>query len=71
MNSLYQINLNGIGYSYVRAYAWADCEDAARDLFLRRNPQKSESIIGIIRLFSADTEPFSTLADGDGWEMGA
>lgn len=64
--TLYEIVTFSVGESYVRAYAWAESEEQARQLFAARNPM--HSIRQVRRLLDLESLPYCTAACDDGWE---
>ncbi len=64
---LYEILTGELGYAEVRAYAWAKSEEAAKELFILRNP--TSKIKSVRQLMAAGEDPFCTQVDDCGWEM--
>jgi len=79
--NLYEVMNGYIGFSYTRAYVWAEGEEQAlelaRDAYLeqakdpktRGYPAKYWTGLECKLLFSADAEPFATVPSDEGWEL--
>lgn len=62
---LFEITTGEIGYSYVRAYAWAEDDRHALFLFRAKNPSKKPKTI--FCLLDASGAAFCTATDSNGW----
>ena len=62
---LFEITNGGLGYSYVRAYSWAENEQQAVELYKSTNPKSR--IESIKELFDSSSPPFCTKNNGDGF----
>lgn len=68
--NLYEIQTGWYGESYVRAYAWAESEEQARELFeaKHRGTKYEKSIDRIVLLMKSEAKPFCTQANDCGWD---
>lgn len=67
--NLYEIQTSWTGESYVRAYAWAETESEARELFeeKHRGTKYENAVDKIVLLIAHDAKPFCTQASDSGW----
>lgn len=65
---LFEIRTGYIGESYVRAYAWAESPEQAKELFYKRNPDVSVGSLIVETLMDDGAETFCTKACDHGWE---
>jgi hypothetical protein len=63
--SLFEVRTDKNGYSYERAYVWADSEEHARKLFAEKHGQ--ELAVKVIPLFAAYEDPFCTALSDEGF----
>ncbi len=69
MKSLFEIITGHIGESYVRSYAWAHCEEDAREMFAKiRNQDGKYTVVKVRKLFDDDGDEFITNASDDGFD---